>query len=247
MAAVTAELNYFTYFSDIEEHFWRKRGAHILVSPLDWAILETWQKASIPLEAVLAGIDRAFESYGRSKRGAAGRPLKSLAYCVDSVLDAAERWKEAHAGTNPAEARSQKPASAESFSRDELRAFFERVQEKLAAAAATCSARVPELAARVGECRQRHGELLPLLETPGWLDTEDLERRLTVLEEKLVLAVEQFAEDDAVLNARRELDRSLAPYRRKMTAAQIAALEKQFLRKRLFEEYGLPRLSLFYI
>ena len=54
--------NYFNYFTEIEEYFWRKRGAHLLVSPLDWAIVETWQKAGIPLEAVLKGIDRAFES-----------------------------------------------------------------------------------------------------------------------------------------------------------------------------------------
>ena len=55
--------NYFNYFTEIEEHFWKKRGAHLLVSPLDWAIMETWQKAGVPLEAALQGIDRAFESY----------------------------------------------------------------------------------------------------------------------------------------------------------------------------------------
>ena len=79
--------NYFNYFTEIEEYFWRKRGAHLLVSPLDWAIVETWQKAGIPLGAVLKGIDRAFESWGRSRRAAGGRQLKSLAYCVDAVLD----------------------------------------------------------------------------------------------------------------------------------------------------------------
>src|SRR5882724_6970847 len=68
--------NYFNYFTEIEEYFWKKRGAHLLVSPLDWAIMETWQKAGVPLEAVLKGIDSAFESYGRSRRGA-GKPLKS--------------------------------------------------------------------------------------------------------------------------------------------------------------------------
>ena len=50
--------NYFNYFTEIEEYFWKKRGAHLLVSPLDWAIMETWQKAGVPLEAVLKGIDR---------------------------------------------------------------------------------------------------------------------------------------------------------------------------------------------
>jgi len=65
--------NYFNYFTEIEEYFWRKRGAHLLVSPLDWAIVETWQKAGVPLEAVLKGIDRAFESWSRSRRAVGGR------------------------------------------------------------------------------------------------------------------------------------------------------------------------------
>ncbi len=114
--------NYFNYFTEIEDYFWRKRGAHLLVSPLDWAIVETWQKAGIPLEAVLKGIDRAFESWSRSRRAAGGRQLKSLAYCVDAVLDAASEAQEAAAGTGP-ELKSTK-AAAEPFSRDELRKYF---------------------------------------------------------------------------------------------------------------------------
>ena len=85
--------NYFSYFTEIEEYFCKKRGSHLLVSPLDWAIMETWQKAGVPLEAVFKGIDSAFESYGRSRRGA-GKPLKSLAYCTDAVLDAAGEARE---------------------------------------------------------------------------------------------------------------------------------------------------------
>ncbi len=45
----------------------------------------------------------------------------------------------------------------------------------------------------------------------------------------------------------READRELAPYRRKMSGAQIEQLHKQYLQKRLLEMYGLPRLSLFYM
>src|SRR6202011_3168620 len=116
--------NYFNYFTEIEDYFWRKRGAHLLVSPLDWAIVETWQKAGIPLEAVLKGIDRAFESYARSRRAAAGRQMKSLAYCVDAVLDAAAEAAEAGTGSGP-EVKSSR-AGAEPFSREELRKYLER-------------------------------------------------------------------------------------------------------------------------
>ena len=115
--------NYFNYFTEIEEYFWRKRGAHLLVSPLDWAIVETWQKAGVPLEAVLKGIDRAFESWSRSRRAAGGRQLKSLAYCVDAVLDAAEEASEAAAGSGPEIKRTQ--PVAEPFSRDEMKKYFE--------------------------------------------------------------------------------------------------------------------------
>src|SRR2546422_11009977 len=100
--------NYFNYFTEIEEYFWKKRGAHLLVSPLDWAIMETWQKAGVPLEAALKGIDKAFESYQRSRRGA-GKPLKNLAYRTDAALEAAEGQQEAAAGKVPQ--GGPKPAS----------------------------------------------------------------------------------------------------------------------------------------
>ncbi len=122
-AEAMSEFNYFNYFTEIEEYFWKKRGAHLLVSPLDWAIVETWRKAGISLPAVLKGIDRAFESYARSRRAAGGRQLKSLAYCVDAVLDAAEEEKETAAGTGPAVPQSER--ADESFSRKRLGAFHD--------------------------------------------------------------------------------------------------------------------------
>src|SRR3989442_13934059 len=115
--------NYFSYYSEIEEYFWKKRGAHLLVSPLDWAIMESWQKAGVPLSAVLKGIDRAFESYQKSRRGA-GRPLKSLAYCTDAVLEAAEEEMEAAAGAAPDAKR--RPSGQEGLCREGLRAYFRK-------------------------------------------------------------------------------------------------------------------------
>jgi hypothetical protein len=236
--------NYFNYFTEIEEYFWRKRGAHLLVSPLDWAIVETWQKAGVPLEAVLKGIDRAFESWQRSRRAAGGRQLKSLAYCVDAVLDAAAEAQEAAAGSGPEIARQ--PAS-EPFSRDELRKYLERNAAKLGAAAEIQRAKHAALAARLEESAKRLRESLALVDAPGTLDLEELERHLTVLEEKLSAALAADADEEGMLTIRREMDRSLAPYRRKMTAEQLAQLERQYLQKRLFEQFDVPRLSLFYL
>jgi hypothetical protein len=237
--------NYFNYFTEIEEYFWRKRGAHLLVSPLDWAIVETWQKAGIPIAAVLKGIDRAFESWGRSRRAAGGRQLKSLAYCVDAVLDAATEAQEAAAGSGP-EVPSARPAT-EPFSREELRRYLERNATRLRAAAESVRPQHEPLAGRLAATADRTAEALHLLEAPGPLDLEDLERRLTVLEEKLAAALAADADEEAMLAIRRELDRSLAPYRRKMSAEQLAQLERRYLQKRLFEHFGAPRLSLFYL
>ena len=237
--------NYFNYFTEIEEYFWRKRGAHLLVSPLDWAIVETWQKAGVPLEAVLKGIDRAFESWGRSRRAAGGRQLKSLAYCVDAVLDAAAEAAETAAGTGP-EVKRARPA-AEPFSREELRKYLERNVARLRAAAEKQRATRAALASRLEESARRLEEALPLLEAPGALDLEDFERRLTVLEEKLAAALAADADEEAMLSIRREMDRSMAPYRRKMSAEQLAQLERQYMQKRLYEHFEVPRLSLFYL
>ena len=236
--------NYFNYFTEIEEHFWRKRGAHLLVSPLDWAIVETWQKAGIPLNAVLKGIDRAFESWVRSRRAGGGRQLKSLAYCVDAVLDAAEEAKEAAAGSGP-EVASRR--AAEPFSRVELKGYLERNAAKLRAAAEKHRGARAPLATRLDETAKRLDDALTLIDSPAALDLEDLERRLTVLEEKLAAALSADADEESLLSIRREMDHSLAPYRRKMSAEQLAQLERQYTQKRLFETFSIPRLSLFYL
>jgi hypothetical protein len=235
--------NYFNYFTEIEEYFWKKRGAHLFVSPLDWAIMETWQKAGVPLEAVLKGIDRAFESYGRSRRGA-GKPLKSLAYCTDAVLEVAEERQEAAAGSAPKGGRVK---TAETFSREDLKAYFVKNAGQLERTAENQQAKQPELASRLKEIAQALEGSKAVLDVPGTLDLEDLERRLTVLDEKLHAVLMSQANDELMLRIRREVDGQLAPYRRKMRAEQLALVEKQYVEKRLLEDFGLPRLSLYYL
>jgi hypothetical protein len=234
--------NYFTYFTEIEEYFWRKRGAHLLVSPLDWAIMETWQKAGVPLDAALKGIDRAFESYQRSRRGAAGKTLKSLAYCTDAVLEAAEEQQEAAAGAQPA-----KPSQAKApFAREELRAYLIRNADLLRRAAERHESVQGALALFLRESADKLTSAETLLEAPGTLDLEDLERRLTVLDEKIHAALLTHASEELMMKIRREVDSQLAQYRRKMKVEQLALVEKQYSQKRLLDEYQLPRLSLYY-
>lgn len=233
--------NYFNYFTEIEEHFWKKRGAHLLVSPLDWAVMETWQKAGVSLEAALKGIDQAFESYQRSRRSA-GKPLKSLAYCTDAVLDAAEESKEAAAGAHT----NGSGAKPEPFPREELKKYIERNAAMLKKTSEKQAASQPEISHFLAGLGESLSSVSALLDAPGALDVEDLERRLTILDEKVHAALLTHAREELMLKIRREVDSQLAVYRRKMKAEQLALVEKQYLQKRLLDEYQLPRLSLYY-
>jgi hypothetical protein len=231
--------NYFNYFTEIEEHFQRRRGGILLLSTLDWALIETWKDAGIPLEAVLRGIDGAFE---RSEKRPSSRKVNSLAYCVQEILTAAENMKEAAVGVPGTDIQGAKPAG---FQTADIVAFLRRNADLL------LTAKLPErpgisglTAARTTASTLR--ELASKTENvPPRL--EDLERRLTVLEEKLFAVLLAATPDEEIVAVRSEADRELSPYRRKMPAAQIDQLQKQYLHKRLLEKYGLPRLSLFYM
>ncbi|HXC88264.1 MAG TPA: hypothetical protein VNU23_10775 [Candidatus Cybelea sp.] len=234
--------NHFNYFTEIETYFWKKRGTHLLVSPLDWAIIETWQRAGVPLEAVMKGIDHAFESYRRSRRGG-GKPLTSLVYCTDAVLQAAEEQSEAAAGSAPknGNARAKEP-----FSREELRIYIAKNAAQIGSLAKDKGRAKAGLAERLDEVRESLNGMATLLDSPGSLDLEDLERRLTVLDDKLEATLTSHASEEMMLEIRREMDGQLRAYRRKMKAEQIALVEKQYLQRRLLREFGLPRLSLYY-
>lgn len=225
---------YFNYFTEIEEHFQRRRGTLLLLSPLDWALMETWKDAGIPLEAVLRGIDATFEKWER--RPARFRKVNGLAYCAQEVLSSAEEMKEAAVGAaakQPRDTGLDLPAVAEFLKRNAQQ--LRRVE--LPASAQTLA---EETAVTL------HG-LAESLSAGTPVRMEDLERRLTVAEEKLFASLLAATPDEALLNVRTEADRDLAPYRRKMTAPQIEQLHKQYVHKRLLDQYQVPRLSLFYM
>ena len=232
--------NYFNYFTEIEEHYQRRRGTILLLSTLDWALIETWKNAGIPLEAVLRGIDEAFDKYDR--RPSKSKKVNSLAYCSQAVLSAAEDMKEAAVG-----AAEDSPAKKPGFEVTEIAAFLRGNAEKLE------KAKVPERSgfATGALAREEAGSLREIaeeIERGGKLPRlEDLERRLTVLEEKLFAVLMAATPDEDLVKVRAEADRDLAPYRRNMTAVQVEQLHKQYVRKQLLEQCGLPRLSLFYM
>lgn len=219
--------NYFNYFTEIEERFRVARGTGLfLLSPLDWALIESWKDRGVPLEAVLRGIDRAFEKWraGRKRTQA----INSLAYCTQAVMAEAEIL----AGAAP-----QKPAQvAAPFTEQELHEFLSSNATHLQSHP---NPAVHPIGHAVALLAEQCGDFLSNL--------EELERQLTSLEEKMIATVRASQSTDDLLAARREFDQQLRPYRSKMTAEQIAMLERQFLDRRLLEANALRRLSLFYL
>jgi hypothetical protein len=215
-------VNYFNYFTETEEHFQRARGTSLfLLSPLDWALIESWNNAGIPLEAVLRGIDVAFEKW-RSRK-VKTQMVNSLAFCAQAVMTEAQIM----AGALPAKAPAAPP-----FQASELRAYLEGNAAALPPECAEIAESLRKLAAEV----EQH-----------YTDLEGLEQRLTVLEEKMIAQARAGQTEEQLLDSRRELDRQLRPYRGKMTADQLSMLEKQYLERHLLERTRLPRLSLFYM
>ncbi len=99
----------------------------------------------------------------------------------------------------------------------------------------------------MGEDARKLAELAEQVGAQSSFSLEDLERRLTVMEEKLFAALLASSPDDLLVEIRAQAERELAPYRSKMTGPQIDQLLKQYTNKRLLDHYKLPRLSLFYM
>lgn len=233
--------NYFYYFTEIEEHYQRRRGTLLQSSTLDWALIDTWKSAGIPLEAALRGIDAAFDRYDR--RPSKSKKVNSLAFCYQEVLAAAENMKEAAVGATGEEKAPRDPG----FEAAQIVSFLRENAGKLE------RARLPEKPGFATEVLARE-EATSLREMADEIERtakiprlEDLERRLTVLEEKLFAVLMAATPDDDLVNVRAEADRDIAPYRRNMTATQVEQLHKQYVHKRLLERCGVPRLSLFYM
>jgi hypothetical protein len=217
--------NYYNYYTEVEEHFQRARGTSLfLMSTLDWALIESWKNAGVPLTAVLRGIDTAFEKWRARKSRT--QMVNSLAFCAQAVLTEAQIM----AGSGQSAPRL---AASPPFPADDLMKYLRDNS------AAVGAAGFPEIAATLeklaDEAEQHLGDL------------EQLEQRLTALEEKLVATLKSRQTDEDLFNARRDLDAQLRPYRGKMSAEQLAMLERQYLERQLLEQASLPRLSLFYM
>jgi hypothetical protein len=229
--------NYFNYFTEIEERFQQRRGALLLLSTLDWALIETWREAGIPLEAALRGIDAAFDKYEARQKKARMQRINGLAWCAQAVMQAAVELNEASTGSAPATDAAQESG----FEHERVAAHLTAAAEALDAAVVAPEAR----RATAGRLRELAADVLAAAGEK--VDLEALERSLTVLEEKLFATLTAAAPEELLVGLKEHAARELAPYRSRMGAVQLRQVERQFVQKQLLVHYNLPRLSLFYM
>ena len=243
-------MNYFHYFSEIEDRFQQLRqSGGFLLTPLDWALIESWKQSEIPLEAVLEGMDRAFEKWHKRKRKFGS--VNSLAYCTQEVLETARQMAEGGAAE---QARSHDSGFAGGEVEQYLRhqsvgrrlARRHRVRlRRLRSAAADLPAEPQHILRESADSLEALGA--KALDDSEGAVLEEIEQRLSVIEKRIVAVLTQAQTEEDLFGLRQDMDRQLAPYRRKMTADQLSLLEKQYFERATLEAAGVPRLSLFYL
>ncbi|MGI9067886.1 MAG: hypothetical protein ACR2HX_15980 [Pyrinomonadaceae bacterium] len=241
-------MNYFNYFTEIEDAFVRRRGKHLLVSSMDWALIETWKEMDIPLHVALRGIEKAFDSWESKPRK---RSIKSLLYCQEEVEAQFAEWREARVGAGDSEEQGQngdQPEKAGPFTRAAILEHLKRGRISLVAAR---ERRMITGADDFSDALERATALLSKLEQDlaptTVLDAQKLETSLTGLERMLSDSVRLAAGAEDIATIEREVKEQLKPYRKQMEPAAYQQTFDNLLLKRLREQCGLPRLSLFYL
>jgi hypothetical protein len=256
-AAHPGRLNYFNYFTEVEEEFVRRRGKHLLISPMDWSLVESWKDAGIPLHVVLRAINQAFDAYeARSRKY---RRVNSVfycqqeveatyaAYCQTQVGAATPAAGEAAQGSIEEKSRSKR-ASAPPFPKEPLLDFFEKSEYELQAAEAISSAAGrPQLQDAIARARSRLKEIAEEVTRAARLDAEAIERDLDGVDRMILeAAIKTFGENE-IEKIRAEGRSQLEAYRKKMDRAIYDQTIKNFISRRLREMSNVPRLSLFYL
>jgi len=241
-------LNYFNYFTEIEDAFIRRRAKHLLLSPLDWALIESWKEMEVPLHVALRAIEKAFDSWESKPRA---RSIKSLLYCQEEVEAQFAEWREARVGAAD-EPQEQEGTEAQEtklpFARAAILEHLERGRASLLAAS---SARKKTSADDFTDTLERATALLADVEADfaasALPDAQKLEQSLSGLERMISDAIRAVAGSEQIATIEQEVKDQLKPYRKHMEPAAYQQTFENLLLKRLREQFGIPRLSLFYL
>ena len=244
-------LNYFNYYTEIEEHFGKCRAKHLVLSPLDWSLIEVWRDSGVPLNIVLRGIDRAFESF--RARANQGRRVNRLFYCHAAVMEAFAEYKEAMVGSHPGELggasdAAVRPPAAEPDARGELTRWFARTIAQLEQGRGPVAAEGrPGSVEALDRVRTRLHELSLEVEArqDPTLPYEAIERDLAALNQVLLDAARQEVPEETLSEWHTEAKKALKVYRQNLEKETYERILENYLNKRLQQHFSLPPLTLF--
>ena len=253
-------MNYFNYFTEIEDTFIRRRGKHLLLSPMDWALIESWKQKGVPLHVALRGIEQAFDSFEARPRR---RSIKSLLYCEEEVEAQYAEWRERQQGARVLEpengasvaANGQNGAGVSAdenaglpFPRAAIQAHLAECLAQLKQAHANrCATSRDELCEALARAAARLADLETDFAASARPNAEQLEAALTDLDALLERAITAHLPDEQVSARRKQAEEQLRPYRARMARETFAQTRDNLLAKFLREDCGVPRLSLFYL
>jgi hypothetical protein len=237
-------LNYFSYFSEIEDTFIRRRGKHLMLSPIDWALIESWKERGVPLHVALRGIEHAFDSHDAKKHK---RTVKTLLYCQEEVEAQYAEWQESRVGSHEDADSRREDEKTSPFSPSTVLAHLERSWEELT----NLSNQREEQQDELGEALNRAAALLSEIKgdyaSAAQPDTRRLEESLTGIERMLDTAMRAVTNEPDFASMSAGIDSQLKPYKRLMDKPAFEQTHENLLRKRLRERFGVPRLSLFFL
>jgi hypothetical protein len=248
-------MNYFNYFTEIEEEFVKRRGSHMLVSPLDWSLMETWQQRGVPLHIVLRGINSSFDTH--DQHPFRGRRVNSLFYCQQEVEASFLEYCESRVGSNglPAEKgdgangkeeSNGKKEGDSSFTQAALIDYLNEHRETLQRLSDKHSSD-PALSETFARTSMRLEQIIDDLKTAHNPSPESLEVDLTMIEEVILDGLRESAGEERLKQIEREGNHQLQAYRQSMEREIYQQTLDNFIARRLREAYRIPRLSLFYL
>lgn len=243
-------MNYYNYFTEVENEFVRRRGKHMLVSPLDWSLIETWKQRGVPLRIALRGINQSFDVYDQQMRKF-GRTVNSLFYCQSAVEQAYQQYLEAHIGGQPENSDGDSAASLEaesssSPSNSNLKLALDEWQETLTRLSIKHADDVT-LAEAFDRAARRIEEISEDLSQPNDDFLGQLDSDLNLIEEFLLEAIRQHASGEKLAELRAAGEKDLKNYRKGMDAEVYEQTLNNWIARKLRDEYRVPRLSLFYL
>ena len=226
-------LNYFNYFTEVEEYFIRRRGKNLLVAPLDWCLIELWRDSGIPLNVVLRGIDRAFEAL--ASRGAA--PPRSLFYCHPAVLETFQEHQQAMLGTS-----QQEPGEDGSSQEDPEGISRRQVESALAGLLGALRSDEREAYRRASE---RLGALIEDLKDARQVGYERIDRELSQIGATLAEDLMRDMDSGPLRELRKEVRSETRLYRKRLDKEMMTRLQTGYLHRKILELHHLPSFSLF--